>query len=41
MKNTSLRKSLAPTHRLTFWVPVTVAVALSLFWLGLLALIRL
>jgi hypothetical protein len=41
MKNTSLRKSLAPTPRLTFWVPVTVAVALSLFWLGLLALIRL
>jgi hypothetical protein len=39
MKNTSLRKSLAPTPRLTFWVPVTVAVALSLFWLGLLALI--
>jgi hypothetical protein len=41
MKPVSLRKSIAPTPRFTLWVPVAVAAALSLFWLGLLALIRL
>jgi hypothetical protein len=41
MKTVSLRKSLAPTPRLTLWVPVIVAAALSLFWVGLLALILL
>lgn len=41
MKPISLRKALAPTPRLTLWVPVMVAFGLSLFWLGLLALIRL
>ena len=41
MKNVSLRKALAPTPRLTLWVPVILAAALSLFWLGLLALIQL
>jgi len=41
MKRVSLRKTLAPTPRLTLWVPGLVAAALSLFWLGLLALIRL
>lgn len=41
MKPISLRKSLAPTPRLTLWVPVTLSLGLSLFWLGLLALIRL
>lgn len=41
MKRVSLRKSFAPTPRLTLWVPASIALALSLFWLGLLALIRL
>lgn len=41
MKRISLRKTIAPTPRLTFWVPVACASALSLFWLGLVALIRL
>jgi len=41
MKPISLRKVPAPTPRLTLWVPVMVAMGLSLFWLGLLALIRL
>lgn len=41
MKPVSLRKTVAPPPRLTLWVPLAVAVALSLFWLGLLALIRL
>jgi hypothetical protein len=41
MKPVSLRKSVAPTPRLTLWVPVALAVALCLLWLGLLALIRL
>lgn len=41
MKPVSLRKSPAPTPRLTLWVPLSLALGLSLFWLGLLALIRL
>jgi hypothetical protein len=41
MKRISLRKSVAPTPRLTLWVPVALTLALSFFWLGLLALIRL
>lgn len=41
MKRVSLRRSIAPTPRLTLWVPVILASALSLFWLGLVALIRL
>ena len=41
MKRVSLKRSPAPTPRLTLWVPVTLASGLSLFWLGLLALIRL
>jgi hypothetical protein len=41
MKQVSLKRTPAPTPRLTLWVPVIVAGALSLFWLGLLALIRL
>jgi hypothetical protein len=41
MKQVSLKRTPAPTPRLTLWVPVIVASALSLFWLGLLALIRL
>lgn len=41
MKPVSLRKTVAPTPRLTLWVPLVVAAALSLFWLGLIALIRL
>jgi hypothetical protein len=41
MKRVSLRKTLAPTPRLTLWVPASIALALSLFWLGLLVLIRL
>ena len=40
MKQVSLKRTPAPTTRLTLWVPVIVAGALSLFWLGLLALIR-
>jgi hypothetical protein len=41
MKRVSLRKTIAPTPRLTLWVPVILALGHSLFWLGLLALIRL
>lgn len=41
MKRVSLRRSVAPTPRLTLWVPVSLALGLSLFWLGVLALIRL
>ncbi len=41
MKRISLKRSPAPTPRLTLWVPVVLASGLSLFWLGLLALIRL
>jgi hypothetical protein len=41
MKHVSLKRSPAPTPRLTLWVPVVLATALSLFWLGIVALIRL
>ncbi|MDZ4088748.1 MAG: hypothetical protein U1E69_18310 [Tabrizicola sp.] len=41
MKRVSLRKTPAPTPRLTLWVPASIALALSFAWLGLLALIRL
>jgi hypothetical protein len=41
MKHVSLKRSPAPTPRLTLWVPVVLASALSLFWLGIVALIRL
>lgn len=41
MKPVSLRKTSAPTPRLTLWVPAAIALALSLVWLALLALIRL
>jgi len=41
MKRVSLRRTLAPTPRLTLWVPAAIGLALSLLWLGLLALIRL
>lgn len=39
MKPASDRKKLAPAPRLTLWVPVVIAGAMSLFWLGLMALI--
>jgi len=38
MKRVSVPKHLAPTPRLTLWVPVMIAGALILFWLGLMAL---
>jgi hypothetical protein len=41
MKHVSLRRSVAPTPRLTLWVPVLAAGGLSLIWLLALALIRL
>lgn len=41
MKQVSLKRLPAPTPRLTLWVPVILAGALCLFWLGLFALIRL
>ena len=41
MKPVSLRKTLALSPRLTLWVPAAIALLFSLFWLGLLALIRL
>ncbi|MCX7289332.1 MAG: hypothetical protein NTW20_17805 [Rhodobacterales bacterium] len=40
MKRVSLRKSPAPAPRYTLWVPVILAVALCLVWLGLLALFQ-
>jgi hypothetical protein len=40
MQRISLKRTPAPTPRLTLWVPVIIACALGLFWLGLLALIR-
>jgi hypothetical protein len=40
MKRVSLRTPIAPTPRLTLWVPVLLALGLTLFWLGILALIR-
>ncbi len=39
MKRASVRKNFAPAPWLTLWVPVMVAGALSLFWLGLLVLV--
>ena len=41
MKRARHDRHLAPTPRLTLWVPALIALALILFWLGLLALIRL
>lgn len=41
MKPVSLRKSPAPPPRFTLWVPLALAAALSLLWLGLLAVIAL
>jgi hypothetical protein len=41
MKQVSFKRSPAPTPRLTLWVPVILSTGLSLFWLGLVALIRL
>jgi len=38
MKRAATPKNLAPSPRLTLWVPVLIAAALCLFWLGLLAL---
>jgi hypothetical protein len=39
MKRVSLRKTQAPTPRMTLWVPAIVALGLSLAWLVLLALV--
>jgi hypothetical protein len=41
MQRVSLKRSPAPTPRLTLWVPLVLSGGASLFWLGLLALIRL
>lgn len=41
MKRVSLRRTFAPTPRLTLWVPVALATSLSLVWLGFASLIRL
>ncbi|MES2916186.1 MAG: hypothetical protein V4753_13795 [Pseudomonadota bacterium] len=41
MKHVSPKRSPSPTPRLTLWVPVVLASGPGLFWLGLLALIRL
>ncbi|MGL4235216.1 hypothetical protein [Tabrizicola sp.] len=41
MKRAPLRKTPAPTPRLTLWVPVLMALGLCLLWLAVLALIRL
>jgi hypothetical protein len=40
MRHVSLRRTVAPTPRLTLWVPVILALGLCLFWLGLVALIQ-
>ena len=40
MKRVSLQRTPAPTPRYTLRVPVLVAFGLSLFWLGLVALIQ-
>ncbi|MFM7333787.1 MAG: hypothetical protein ACKO2N_23570 [Tabrizicola sp.] len=40
MKQVSLKRSPAPTPRLTLWVPVVLSAGLSLFWLGIVALTR-
>jgi hypothetical protein len=39
MKPVSLRISVAPTPRLTLWVPILLTGALGLVWLALVALI--
>ncbi len=41
MKQVSLKRFPAPTPRLTLWVPVILGGGLSLFWLGLVALMQL
>lgn len=41
MKQVSLQKSPAPTPRLTIWVPILISGFLSIFWLGIVALINL
>lgn len=35
-----MKKTVAPTPRFTLWVPIIAASGLSLFWLGLVALIQ-
>lgn len=40
MKRLSLRKIQAATPKLTLWVPILFALALSLIWLGLLAVLH-
>jgi hypothetical protein len=40
MKRLSLRKTPAPTPRLTLWVPVIAGAALSLSWLVLVAVLH-
>ena len=40
MKRVSIRKTVAPSPRLTLWVPVLLAGALCLAWLGLVALLQ-
>jgi hypothetical protein len=40
MKRLSLRKTQASSPRLTLWVPIILTLALSLLWLGLLALLH-
>ena len=40
MKRVSIRKTTAPTPRLTLWVPVLLAGGLILSWLGILAVLQ-
>jgi hypothetical protein len=40
MARRAIRKTTAPTPRLTPWVPALITLALSLGWLGLLALFQ-
>lgn len=40
MKRVSLKKTPAPTPKVTLWVPAILALGLCLFWLGLLALLH-
>ena len=40
MKRVSLKRNAAPTPRLTLWVPVLLALGLSLVWLTLVALVQ-
>jgi hypothetical protein len=39
MKAASDRECVAPAPRVTFWVPLLVAGAMSFLWLGLLAIL--